>query len=60
VGIIDFFKTNFARGRSKHQVHVRKAKRLRKGRVAVTNSQPASSKFEKYFVKAKNRGPRGY
>lgn len=46
--------------RPKHQVHVRKKKRMRKGRIARATVNYAGSKLEKYFDKAVKRGPRGY
>lgn len=63
MGILDYFKRQLASHRSKHQTHVRKSKRtgFRRGKKhAVANVQATGSKLEKYFKKAKHRGPRGY
>jgi hypothetical protein len=60
MGIVDYFRRQYERARSKHQVHVRKAKSLRGGRVAHATVNPAGTKLAKYFKKAALRGPRGY
>lgn len=48
MGIVEFFKRRLRR--SKHQTHVRKAKRIRSGRIAVAISNPAGSKLLKRFA----------
>jgi hypothetical protein len=63
MGIVSYFKQQYDRMRSKHQVHVRRNKSTgfrRRGRTAVARINPAGTKLAKYFAKAKFRGPRGY